>query len=142
MEKDDPGTLLSYLAQVQRQATARANRALAPLGLTFAQHHLLGVFAARPRQGHTVSGLARLLDLPQPGITKLLAKLAAKMFLEIRVDPADRRSGHHFLTLRGFNAAQAGREALTDLLADWSTEERAALAVLAARRTLPQSPES
>ena len=142
MDDVDVGQLLASLGLVERRTTAMANRTLAPLGLTFAQHHLLIIFAATPRQGHTVTGLARSLDLPQPGVTKILAKLVAKTLLEVRADPADGRLGHHFLTLRGFNAAQAGREALAGLLADWTAEERAALSVLAARRRPPPSPGS
>lgn len=122
-----PFRIINWIAIIDQLVGTQANRLLKPLGLALPQFVMLNHFSHRPSEGKTVSGIARALQQPQPGVTKTVQKLLAKRWLREEVHPEDGRSKVLFVTAAGLakhNAAIAvfGRE-LGPAFSDWTRQE-------------------
>ena len=73
-----PFRIVNWIGIINQLASADATRTLKPLGLSFSHFILLNHFSHRPDEPRTVTGVARALQLPQPGVTKNVQKLVAK----------------------------------------------------------------
>lgn len=93
--------ILVWLETAEQRLATRLNRALKGAGLPFAQFVVLNHLASLPGEGWTVTGLAGALETGQPGVSKILRRLAAKGHVRIDTDPGDRRLRRHRLTEAG-----------------------------------------
>lgn len=93
--------ILTWIGIIDQLTTDRVGRALAPLDLPLPQFVLLNHFSHRPDEAKTVTGVARAMQQPQPGITKTLQKMLARKLLRAEPDPADARSKLLRLTPKG-----------------------------------------
>ncbi len=96
-----PRQILIWLAVAERRRVTRVNRALKSTDLPFAQFAALDHLANLPVEACTVTGLASALETGQPGVSKILGRLAAKGYVHIDPDPGDGRVKRHRLTQAG-----------------------------------------
>ena len=73
-----PFRIVNWIGIIDQLASTEANRTLKPLGLQMPEFVLLTHFSHRPEEARTVTGVARALQQPQPGVTKNVQKLVAK----------------------------------------------------------------
>jgi DNA-binding MarR family transcriptional regulator len=118
-----PFRIVNWIGIIDQLASTEANKVLRPLGLQLPQFVLLNHFSHRPDETRTVTGVARALQQPQPGVTKNVQKLVAKGWLRERTNGGDGRSKLLVLTPAGLAKHRAAVAALTPSLArafdDW-----------------------
>jgi DNA-binding MarR family transcriptional regulator len=126
--------ILIWLGAAEQHLVTRVNRLLIGTDLPFAQFVVVDCLASLPDAIWTVTRLAAALDTGQPGVSKILARLAAKGYVAIEVDPADGRIKRHRLTEAGRSAYQdaLGRIAphAEDPFTDWDEHDVDALHAL------------
>lgn len=119
--------ILNWIGIIDQLAGSRGNALLAPLDLTLSQFRLLNHFSWRGTEGLTVGQVARAMQQPQPGITKILQKLEQRGYLWSVANPEDGRSRLLHLSEAGRTAHHGAVEALSAALggpfADWSEAE-------------------
>jgi len=93
--------ILIWLCAAERRLVTRVNRTLKGGGLPYAQFVVLNHLASLPGAAWTVSGLASALETGQPGVSKILRRLAAKGYVHMDPDPGDGRVKRHRLTQVG-----------------------------------------
>ena len=108
--------LCLHLQRAARAVARRFDEALRPLGLTSGQFSLL-MSLNRP-EPPTIGRVAGVLAMDRTTFTANLKPLVRRGLVEIRVDPADRRSRRLVLSL-------AGRALLAAALPVWQTRHRA-----------------
>lgn len=135
-----PFRIVNWIGIIDQLASVEANRALKPLGLQLSQFVLLNHFSHRPDETRTVTGVARALQQPQPGVTKNVQKLVAKGWLRERVHGDDGRSKLLVLTPTGLakhrSAVVALMPGLARAFADWPERDQRALFALLDRLKL------
>lgn len=124
---DDPGRLsrqgrvVRELTAVHRLTETRLNRSLRPLGLTLTQVTVLTQLIGRP-EGVSVGRLAELMEINQPGVSKILTTLAAGGAVEVTAVAGDGRRRVARLTPAGWQLIVAARTAMhpeaTEILGD------------------------
>lgn len=94
--------------------------------ITPAEFRLLGFIASRP-EGITVSGLAKMLGMPMPGVSRMMRGLESRGYIERRIQPEDRRSILVFITPAGMDVFGEFEGRLhryfTDLLANVNPDD-------------------
>ena len=129
-----PFRIVNWIGIIDQLASTEANRTLKPLGLQMPEFVLLNHFSHRPDEARTVTGVARALQQPQPGVTKNVQKLVAKGWLRERANGGDGRSKLLVLTAAGLARHRAAIEALAPGLArafaDWPEPDQRALFAL------------
>ncbi len=135
-----PFRIVNWIGIIDQLASTEANRALKPLGLQLSHFVLLNHFSHRPDETKTVTGVARALQQPQPGVTKNVQKLVAKGWLRERANGGDGRSKLLVLTPAGLAKHRAAVAALMPGLArafaDWPEKEQRTLFALLDRLKL------
>ncbi|MBI3199733.1 MAG: winged helix-turn-helix transcriptional regulator [Rhodospirillales bacterium] len=135
-----PFRIVNWIGIIDQLASTEANRALKPLGLQLPHFVLLNHFSHRPEETKTVTGVARALQQPQPGVTKNVQKLVAKGWLRERVHGDDGRSKLLALTPAGLAKHRAAVAALMPGLArafaGWPDKDQRALFALLDRLKL------
>lgn len=125
---------VNWIGIIDQLASTEANRALKPLGLQMPQFVLLNHFSHRPDEARTVTGVARALQQPQPGVTKTVQKLVARGWLRERANVGDGRSKLLALTPAGLAKHRAAITALMPGLArafaDWPEKDQRTLFAL------------
>jgi DNA-binding MarR family transcriptional regulator len=102
--------LCLHVQRAARMVARRFDDALRPLGLTNGQFSLLtSLNRAEPA---TIGSTATLLAMDRTTLTAALKPLQRAGFVEVRVDPADRRSRRLLLT-------RAGKSLLASALPIW-----------------------
>ncbi len=99
--------ILLWLGAAERRLATRVNRTLKGGDLPYAQFVILTHLASLPGTAWTVSALASALETGQPGVSKILSRLAAKGYVHMDPDPGDGR-------LRRLRLTQAGELAYRD----------------------------
>ena len=126
--------IVNWIGIINQLAAADATRTLKPLGLSFSHFILLNHFSHRPDEPRTITGVARALQLPQPGVTKNIQKLVAKRWLRERSNSEDGRSRLIALTPAGQAKHRAAIAALMPGLArtfaDWPEHDLHAMFVM------------
>lgn len=126
--------ILIWLGAADQHLMTRVNRLLRETDLPFAQFVMLDRLASLPAEPWTVSRLASVLDTGQPGISKILGRLAAKGHVAIEADPTDRRLKRHTLTEAGRAAHRDALRRVTllaeGLFTDWDESQIEALHTL------------
>lgn len=123
--------ILIGLDAVRQRLATRVNRALRGTDLPYAQFLILNHLASLPGQVWTVTRLASVLETGQPGVSKVIQRLAAKGFLQIHPDPEDARVKHHLLTESGQAAHRDAFQRVTpqaeDIFRGWEDKDIDAL---------------
>lgn len=123
--------IVNYIGIIDQLASTQANRALKAHGLALPQFVLLNHFSHRPDEPKTITGMARALQQPQPGLTKTVQKLVAKGWLSERTNGKDGRSKLLVITARGIAKHRTAVAALTPKLAeafgDWPEKDQQTL---------------
>ena len=118
---DQERTLMQCMERMQKIRFYRLHPEITP-----AEFRLLGIIASHP-EGITVSGLAKMLGMPMPGVSRMMRGLESRGYIERRILPEDRRSIQVFITPVGMDAFQtfAGRlhGYFTDLLENVNTDD-------------------
>ncbi len=126
-----PFRIVNWIGIIDQLASTEANQVLRPLGLQMPQFVLLNHFSHRPDETKTVTGIARALQQPQPGVTKNVQKLVAKGWLRERTNGGDGRSKLLVVTPVGLAKHRAAVAALAPRLApafdDWPERDQRSL---------------
>jgi DNA-binding MarR family transcriptional regulator len=93
--------ILIWLGAAEQRLVTRVTRALKGVDLPYAQFVILNHLASLPAGGWTVTELASVLEIGQPGVSKILHRLANKGYVQIDTDPGDARVRRHRLTRDG-----------------------------------------
>ncbi len=140
MSEPLPFRIVNWIGIIDQLTSTEANRALKSLGLQLPHFVLLNHFSRRPDEARTVTGVARALQQPQPGVTKNVQKLVAKGWLREGVNGGDGRSKLLVLTPAGLAKHRAAVAALmpglTRAFADWSEKDLRTLFALLDRLKL------
>ena len=123
--------ILIWLGAAERRLVTRLNRTLKGGGLPYAQFVVLNHLASLPGAAWTVSGLASALETGQPGVSKILRRLAAKGYVHMDPDPGDGRVKRHRLTQAGELAYREAIRRITpqahDIFSGWENTDIDAL---------------
>jgi len=123
--------ILIWLGAAERRLLTRVNRALKGGDLPYAQFVVLNHLASLPGAAWTVSGLASALETGQPGVSKVIHRLAAKGYVHMDPDPGDGRVKRHRLTQAGELAYRAAFRRITpqadDIFSGWENADIDAL---------------
>lgn len=106
-KKDIPSTdfrIINWVGIIHQLTDTKLRQLLDGTDVPPPQFILLNHFSHRPDEGKTVSGIADAMQQPQPGITKTIAKMILKGFLQAEENPLDGRSKTLFLTGKGKSA--------------------------------------
>lgn len=122
---------LNYIGIADQLLTTRVNRLLGEGDLPFPQFALLSHFSKDPTKIRTVTSIAAAFQAPQPGITKTLAKLRRRGFVEMLPSSSDKRVREIFVTAAGLAAFRAALKLLTPearlIFNDWRKQDVIAL---------------
>jgi len=105
--------ILTWIGIIDQLASARAADALRQIALPLPQFVILNHFSHRPDEPRTVTGIARALQQPQPGVTKTIQKMLEGGLLAAATAPGDGRSKLLRLTPKGAKAHQRAIALLT-----------------------------
>jgi len=105
------------LGIIQQLMTTRQNRLFAGRELSLSQFALLNHFTHEPERSWTVTELAEVMEMNQPGITKIVTLLIDKGLLQSTPDKTDKRK--RFLTISKKGLVQCN-ETFQSLLPDIS----------------------
>lgn len=129
-----PRQILMWLGTAEKRLTMRVNRALKGTGLPYAQFAVLAHLASLPGHDWTVTALASALETGQPGVSKILRRLADKNYVQIESDPGDGRLRRHRLTQAGKSAYSEASSRIApqaeDIFSDWQDGDINALHTL------------
>ena len=93
---------------------------LARFRLTMMEWLLLGAVNEGPKEGITLSAIAKVLDVSQPQVTALMDKVSTQKLVKQKVLREDRRSRSVVLTIRGRRLVEDIEEAMSDYLKTWA----------------------
>jgi DNA-binding MarR family transcriptional regulator len=116
VEEQDFGILLGLAYQAFK---GELHQALGAAGFDDVKPSFGFVFRALERGPRTASQLAALLDISNPGGTKIVGEMVAAGYLERVPDPADGRAKLVRLTERGARAQRLGTEIVREIERDW-----------------------
>ena len=123
--------ILIWLGAAERRLVTRVNRTLKGGGLPYAQFVVLNHLASLPGIAWTVSALASALETGQPGVSKILSRLAAKGYVHMDPDPGDGRLRRLRLTQAGELAYREASQRIApqadDIFGDWENADIDAL---------------
>ncbi|MDD1793916.1 MarR family winged helix-turn-helix transcriptional regulator [Enterovibrio sp. ZSDZ42] len=83
--------LMISLGIVHQLTDTWLSKALEPCGLNQSQFNLLNHFSHQPEREQTISQLAQVMQMNQPGLTKVVNKLAEQGLVDVRKDDEDGR---------------------------------------------------
>jgi DNA-binding MarR family transcriptional regulator len=126
-EIDAVSKIFTWIGIINQLSRARITRALKSTDLPYPQFVLLTHFNHRPKEAKTITGIARAMQQPQPGVTKTVQKLIKKDFLRMEESREDARARLIYLTPKGQRAIERAVMLLVplfkDTFEDWSEEE-------------------
>ena len=119
--------LVRQLGILSQLFQSRAASLLSPLGLTYTQMSLLTFLEATP-EGATITELAAVIDIQQPGVSKSVAQLEELGALSSEREPGSPRGKRVRLAADGRALLVEVRETLTPAVdtwfEGWSSEEQ------------------
>ena len=101
------GDIAVRLGIISQLYTTRMNKLLSKYGFTLSQISVLSHCSRDGGQSWTVSSLAEVMEINQPGITKIVQKLIDKGFLTVVKSEADSRKKYLQITAQGLDKLQA-----------------------------------
>ena len=105
------------LGIIQQLMTTRQNRLFAGRELSLSQFALLNHFTHEPERSWTVTELAEVMEMNQPGITKIVTLLLDKGLLKSKLDKTDKRKRYLTISEKGLTLCN---ETFPSLLPDIS----------------------
>ena len=91
------------LGIIRQLMTTRQNNLFADLELTLSQFGVLNHFVHDAQRSWTITDLANVMEMNQPGITKIVSVLIDKGLLQSQLDEVDKRKRHLTITQKGLN---------------------------------------
>jgi len=117
IEKQElPTKILISLGIIHQLNNAWLAKALTPLGLNQSQFNLLNHFAHQPQRQQTISQLAQVMQMNQPGITKVVNKLVEMKMIEITKDEQDGRKKWIKINANGLEKVENAHASFTPKL--------------------------
>lgn len=110
------GQAIELFSMTYQQIAGRLNRQLDAYGLNMTQISILTHFARIRDSSHTVSELADIMSMNQPGVTKAVNTLVKKSLLNKQRDENDGRVSHLTLTSEGLAALRKAQQGCLPLL--------------------------
>jgi DNA-binding MarR family transcriptional regulator len=89
------------LGIIQQLMTTRHNHFFADSELTLSQFGVLNHFTHESQRSLTITDLADVMEMNQPGITKIVTVLLDKGLLKSKPDEIDKRKRHLLITRQG-----------------------------------------
>ena len=89
------------LGIIQQLMTTRQNRLFAGRALSLSQFALLNHFTHEPERSWTVTELAEVMEMNQPGITKIVTQILDKGLLISTPDKTDKRKRYLNISRKG-----------------------------------------
>ncbi|WP_019615751.1 MarR family winged helix-turn-helix transcriptional regulator [Psychromonas ossibalaenae] len=112
---------------IQQLMTTRTSKLFKNFAVNSSEFALLSHFSHKPERSWTVSELAEVMEMNQPGITKLTASLIEKSALSAAVDEFDKRKRHLTITRQGLHlCSEIMNKLQPDIslcFADWQDQE-------------------
>ena len=105
------------LGIIQQLMATRQLKLFRNLEISYSQFSLLAHFSHNPDRSWTVTELAVVMEMNQPGITKVVASLLNKKLMSAAIDQHDSRKRHIKITPQGLNLFQ---QTMNKLLPDAS----------------------
>ena len=119
--------LMVLLGIIKQLTTTRQSKLFSALDLTLPQFSLMVHFTHAPERSWTVTELAEVMEMNQPGITKIVNVLLEKGLLTSEPDKIDRRKRHLKITDHGLNSCKNTMTSLvpdiSHIFGDWQDEE-------------------
>jgi DNA-binding MarR family transcriptional regulator len=111
------------LGIIQQLMTTRQNRQFEDKELTLSQFGLLNHFTHEPDRPWTVTDLADVMEMNQPGITKIVTMLVNKSLLSSTPDELDKRKRYLKITPKGIELCNDTFKSLlpeiSDVFGEW-----------------------
>ena len=111
------------LGIIQQLMNTRQNRLFADQELSLSQFGLLNHFTHEPERSWTVTDLVEVMEMHQPGITKIVTVLLDKGLLHSKPDAADKRKRYLAITQKGLLLCDDTFESLlpeiSHIFGDW-----------------------
>ncbi len=89
------------LGIIQQLMSTRHNRLFAGQELTLSQFSVLNHFTHEAQRSWTITELANVMEMNQPGITKIVTVLLKQNLLQSKPDKIDKRKRHLTITQQG-----------------------------------------
>lgn len=126
--RQETETKLIVLLSIARQLMASREKKLFNQSLlTASQFGVLNHFSHNPKRSWTISELAHVMEMNQPGITKIVTVLLDKALLNSAEDKHDKRKKHLTITPQGLTTCQQVLSSLTPdiehLFSSWEDQE-------------------
>ncbi len=119
------------LSIIRQLLATREQKLFRNQNITSSQFAVLHHFINRPDRAWTVTELANVMEMNQPGITKILSVMETKGFLLSEKDSTDTRKKNIRITEAGINQVKViGQSMMPDItyrFASWDDEELAGL---------------
>jgi len=93
--------LIVLLGIIQQLMTTRQGKLFSNNSVNPSQFAVLNHFTHTPDRSWTVTELADVMEMNQPGITKIVSVLMEKNLLKARPDDQDKRKRHLMITAQG-----------------------------------------
>ncbi|MFT4607222.1 MAG: DNA-binding MarR family transcriptional regulator [Gammaproteobacteria bacterium] len=111
------------LGIIQQLMTTRQNRQFEYKELTLSQFGLLNHFTHESDKSWTITDLANVMEMNQPGITKIVTTLLNKNLLSSTIDECDKRKRYLKITPKGLelcaNTFKSLLPEISDVFGDW-----------------------
>lgn len=95
--------LMTQIGIIQQLLATRQAKHFAKLELSYSQFTILKHFSNNPEKEWTITSLADVMEMNQPGITKVVSKLIDKNLLSAKSDSQDARKKHLKITPQGLS---------------------------------------
>ncbi|MCP5078193.1 MAG: winged helix-turn-helix transcriptional regulator [Psychromonas sp.] len=119
--------IIILLGIIQQLMNTRSNKLFKNLAVNNSEFGLLSHFSHNPQRSWTVSELAEVMEMNQPGITKLVTNLITKSALSVEIDEFDKRKRHLMISKQGLQLHNEVMEKLQPdislCFSDWQDEE-------------------
>jgi DNA-binding MarR family transcriptional regulator len=111
------------LSIIQQLMTTRQNRQFEGKELTLPQFGLLNHFTHEPDRSWTITDLADVMEMNQPGITKIVTMLVNRKLLSSTQDALDKRKRYLKITTQGLELCNDTFKSLlpeiSDVFGEW-----------------------
>ena len=112
---------------IQQLMTTRQNRLFANRELSLSQFGLLNHFTHDPERSWTITELVEVMEMNQPGITKIATVLLDKGLLLSKADETDKRKRYLSISDKGIalsaNTFQSLLPEISDIFGEWPNQE-------------------
>jgi DNA-binding MarR family transcriptional regulator len=112
---------------IQQLMHTRTHKLFKNFTISTSEFSLLSHFSHKPERSWIISELVEVMEMNQPGITKLVASLSEKSALSAKIDEFDKRKRHLTITQKGLqlynDIMQKLQPDISLCFADWQDKE-------------------